>query len=75
MSTLDKLIKKVFAETTISYDDAERILLALDFNIKISSSHHIFRKMGHLPVVLKRRPPTSFLSNKNFTRGITESWL
>lgn len=56
MSTLDKLIKKVLAGISISYDDAERILIALGFIIKISSSHHIFRKTGHLPIVIKRRP-------------------
>lgn len=46
MSTFDKLIKKVFYGSNISYKDAEKILLRLGFDLEISGSHHIFRKAG-----------------------------
>ena len=57
MGSLEKLIQKVLAGKKISYKDAERILLGLGFKVKITGSHHVFRKVGtHYNVSLKKRP-------------------
>lgn len=56
MSTLEKIIQKLLAGSSISYNDAEKILFALGFKLKITSSHHIFRKLGHNPISIKKRP-------------------
>ena len=56
MSTFEKLIKKVFANSAISYSDAEKILLKLGFQLNIEGSHHVFRKNGYLKTIsLKKR--------------------
>ena len=56
MSKLDKLIQKILEGRQTSYEDAERILLFLGFSVKISSSHHVFRKDEYKHVIsLKRR--------------------
>lgn len=56
MSTLDKLIKKFFSDATISYNEAESILLKLGFQVRISGSHHIFNKAGYTKnITLKKR--------------------
>lgn len=47
MSKIEKLIQKIFDGRQISYDDAERVLLFLGFELDICSSHHIFRKKGY----------------------------
>ncbi len=44
MGTLDKLIQKILNGKKISYKEAERILLSLDFKVKVTGSHHVFRK-------------------------------
>ena len=57
MSSLEKLIQKVLAGKKISYKDAEKILLGLGFNFKITGSHHVFRKFGSsYNISLKKRP-------------------
>ncbi len=55
MATLEKLIQKIFAGGQISYQDAEKMLLILGYRLKISSSHHIFRKLGYDPLSIKKR--------------------
>lgn len=56
MSKLQKLIQKVIDGRDISYDEAEMILLRLQFEIDIRGSHHIFRKKGYLRnISIKRR--------------------
>lgn len=56
MSSEEKLITKILSGSNVSYKDAERILIYLGFNLKITASHHIFRKKGYsLNVSLKRR--------------------
>ena len=56
MSKLDKLIKKIFSDSPVSYSQAEKLLLQLGFDIDISGSHHIFRKKGYgKNISLKRR--------------------
>ena len=56
MSRLEKLIQKIFARQQISYKDAEKILFELGYELKVSGSHHVFRKAGFKHVTLKRRP-------------------
>ncbi|MBA3954153.1 type II toxin-antitoxin system HicA family toxin [Candidatus Dependentiae bacterium] len=57
MSKIEKLISKIFNGSSISYDDAERILLYLNFDLDVTGSHHIFRKRNYSKTVsLKRRP-------------------
>ena len=56
MSQLEKLIHKIFSQQKVSYNDAERILFELGYALKISDSHHVFRKAGHKHLTLKRRP-------------------
>jgi predicted RNA binding protein YcfA (HicA-like mRNA interferase family) len=51
-----KLIQKIFAHQQISYKDAEKILFDLGYELKVSGSHHVFRKTGYKHVTLKRRP-------------------
>ena len=56
MGTLDKLIKKVFNGSQVSYKEAERILLNLGFDLEICGSHHVFRKQGYNKTLsIKRR--------------------
>ncbi len=55
MSAIEKLIVKVFRGSSISFNEAKRILLHLGYQIKINGSHHKFIKDGFTPVVLKRR--------------------
>lgn len=57
MTVTDKLISKIFNNGQISYQDAEKILLNLGFQLKTTGSHHIFRKNGYQHnITLKRRP-------------------
>lgn len=57
MSKDDKIIKKILAGGQVSYQEAERLLLKLDFQIKISASHHVFRKKGYpYNISIKLRP-------------------
>ena len=56
MSVEEKLIEKILSGRSVSYKDAEKILLKLGFEVKITASHHIFRKKGYSTnVSLKRR--------------------
>lgn len=57
MSTRDKLVKKIFSDGAISYQDAEKILLQLGFKLRVSGSHHIFKKHDYAKnISLKKRP-------------------
>ncbi|KKP26589.1 MAG: hypothetical protein UR14_C0001G0093 [candidate division TM6 bacterium GW2011_GWE2_31_21] len=56
VSKAEKLIQKIFARQQISYKDAEKILFELGYELKVSGSHHVFRKAGYKHVTLKRRP-------------------
>lgn len=47
MSKFEKLINRVLDGRSISYDEAEGILLKLGFKLEISGSHHVFRKKGY----------------------------
>jgi predicted RNA binding protein YcfA (HicA-like mRNA interferase family) len=56
MSKLEKLIKKVLEERSVSYEEAEKILLKLGFSVEVRGSHHVFRKKGYSKnVSIKRR--------------------
>lgn len=55
MSKAKKLIQKIFARQQVSYKDAEKILFELGYELKVSGSHHIFRKAGYKHVTLKQR--------------------
>ncbi len=56
MSKTEKLIQKKFARQQVSYKDAEKILSKLGYKVKISGSHHVFRKVGYKHITLKKRP-------------------
>ncbi len=47
MSKLEKLISKILSGQSVSYKEAERLLLGMGFSIEIRGSHHVFRKMGY----------------------------
>jgi len=56
MSKTEKLIAKILAGRSVSYDEAEKILLHLGFDLNIESSHHSFRKKGYYKVIsIKKR--------------------
>jgi predicted RNA binding protein YcfA (HicA-like mRNA interferase family) len=52
----DKLIQKIFARQQVSYKEAEKILFELGYELKVSGSHHVFRKAGYKHITIKRRP-------------------
>lgn len=65
MSVIEKVINKVFSESSISYNDAERILFYLGFSLKITSSHHIFTKKDYADnISLKKRRELQFYQTK-----------
>ncbi|CDK30814.1 type II toxin-antitoxin system HicA family toxin [Candidatus Babela massiliensis] len=56
MSILEKLISKVFSDSPISYNEAEKLLITLGFSLRIKGSHHIFIKPHYLRAVsIKKR--------------------
>ena len=57
MSKRDKLIQKILKGNNVSYQEAENLLLELGFQLKITGSHHIFRKKEYTKTVsIKKRP-------------------
>lgn len=56
MSRTEKLIKKIFARQQVSFKEAEKILFELGYELKVTGSHHVFRKIGHKHITLKLRP-------------------
>jgi len=57
MGKFDKLIQKILDNKQISYKEAEKVLFSLGFKVKITGSHHVFRKPGtSYNVSLKKRP-------------------
>lgn len=54
MSSREKLIQKIFAVSPISYEEAEKLLLA-GYSLMIKGSHHGFRKKGFKNIILKKR--------------------
>lgn len=64
MSSLDKIIKKIFDGSQISYNDAQRILFHFEFELSVKGSHHVFRKDGYEQnISLKKRSQLLTLSN------------
>lgn len=55
MSTVEKLIQKIFRSSQISYNEAEKVLLLLGYALKVKGSHHGFRKENHKNIILKKR--------------------
>lgn len=56
MSKLQKLIEKIIEGRSVSYDEAENLLIHLGFKIRVKGSHHVFFKDGYLKnVSIKRR--------------------
>lgn len=56
MGKIDKLIERILARNTVSYTDAEKILLKLGFDVRVKGSHHVFGKPGYYNnVTLKKR--------------------
>lgn len=56
MTKLEKLIRKILSGSAISYDEAEKVLLKLGFELEISGSHHIFRREGYYQnISIKKR--------------------
>lgn len=56
MTKAGKLIRKILMGQNVTYRDAEHVLLNLGFELKISGSHHLFRKKGYAKTVsIKKR--------------------
>lgn len=56
MSKLQKLIAKILEGRTVSYEEAENLLIHLGFKIRVRGSHHVFCKDSYLKnVSIKRR--------------------
>lgn len=55
MSKIEKLIQKIFARQQVSYQDAEKLLFTLGYEVKVRGSHHVFRKDGQKHITLKKR--------------------
>lgn len=55
MTQLQKLVRKIFTDSVIRYNEAEKILLHLGYRLRITSSHHIFKKDNAKQIVLKKR--------------------
>ncbi len=57
MSSRDKLIQRILSGAkNVSFDEVESLLLWLGFNVKVSGSHHVFRKLsGCCTVSIKKR--------------------
>ena len=56
MGKFDKLIQKILDDKQVSYKEAEKVLLSMGFKVKITGSHHVFRKPGtSYNVSLKKR--------------------
>ncbi len=56
MSKLEKLIQKILNGQSVSYEEAEKLLIRLGFDLNIRGSHHIFRKNEYQKnVSIKRR--------------------
>ncbi|MCB1135495.1 MAG: type II toxin-antitoxin system HicA family toxin, partial [Chlamydiia bacterium] len=52
----EKLIARILNNQSISYDEAEKLLQGLGFELEVRGSHHVFRKIGYQwNVTLKRR--------------------
>jgi hypothetical protein len=47
MVKIDKLILKILQNRSVSYNDAERILKNLGFEVIVCGSQHVFRKKGY----------------------------
>lgn len=47
MSKFQKLVERVFEGRSVSYEEAEKILLGLGFRMESRGSHHVFRKSGY----------------------------
>jgi predicted RNA binding protein YcfA (HicA-like mRNA interferase family) len=57
MSKFQKLIERILEGRSVSYEEAERILLGLGFKMESRGSHHVFRKSGYeRNISIKRRP-------------------
>ncbi|MCL5436797.1 MAG: type II toxin-antitoxin system HicA family toxin [Candidatus Dependentiae bacterium] len=58
MSSRGKLIKRILSgDKNVSFKEAESLLLWLAFEVKVSGSHQVFRKVGvACTVSLKKRP-------------------
>jgi predicted RNA binding protein YcfA (HicA-like mRNA interferase family) len=55
MVKLEKLIAKTLQNRAISYNEAERILKNLGFDVIAYGSHHVFRKKGTIKMFLSRK--------------------
>jgi len=56
MNKTDKLVQKILNGKNVTYHEAETLLLSLGFQLKISGSHHIFRRAGYPKTIsIKKR--------------------
>lgn len=56
MSKLQKLIEKILEGRSVSYEEAEKLLIQLGFQVRVKGSHHVFFKDNYLKnVSIKRR--------------------
>lgn len=48
MTKVDKLIERILRKGNVSYQEAEKILIRLGFEVECKGgSHHVFRKKGY----------------------------
>ena len=47
MSKFEKLIKKILDGQSVSYKEAETLLLELGFELRVRGSHHVFSGPHH----------------------------
>ncbi|WP_213105188.1 type II toxin-antitoxin system HicA family toxin [Candidatus Protochlamydia amoebophila] len=56
MSKIEKLIQKILNDQSISYEEAEKLLNRLGFDLNVRGSHHVFRKKEYPKnISIKRR--------------------
>lgn len=55
MSKREKTIRKIMEERSVSFEEAQSLLIYLGYEERSTGSHHIFTKDNYTPVNLKKR--------------------
>ena len=55
MSKREKIIRKIMEERSVSFEEAQSLLIYLGYDERSNGSHHVFTKDNHTPVNLKKR--------------------
>lgn len=73
MSQIEKLINKFFSNSTVTNDDAKKILKHLGFSYKIEGSHQVFTKQNYTNnISLKIRKELLYYQKKEIKRVLIE---